>query len=298
MTARADLLELVDQAPGLLRTIRGHWRSWAHLERTEAAQERAYGAPRLVLSAGYPGPGPAIRRDWQDFWIELPDRWQVVSDGPPRRFHSLDICDGRTRWVGSNDHLLASDRRRMGYDRASNALVVSDPPIEESIYPGAMLGWMRLGDPTEGERGGRRAWKVAAEARPGSASGHAPPEVDFLPGAEHTYIIDAETGIVLSHEASVDGELCIRVWLTDIVVDEPIDPARFRPPPGAVVQSLEEQHLAMLEAHGVDTSNIDPTDPQAVREAVNEWHRSINPEGGAPITNQSRLPPNEGAPPE
>src|SRR5579862_3653046 len=129
MTGRADLLELIDRAPGPLRTIRGHWRSWAHLERTEAAQEKAYGQPRVLLSAGYPGPAPAIRRDWQDFWIELPDRWRVESDGPPRRFSSLDICDGRTRWAGSNEHLLASDRSLTGYDRASNTLTISDPPI-------------------------------------------------------------------------------------------------------------------------------------------------------------------------
>jgi hypothetical protein len=40
---------------------------------------------------------------------------------------------------------------------------------------------------------------------------------------------------VLRHEASFEGAPCLRTELSEVVVDQPIDPALFRPPPSAQV---------------------------------------------------------------
>ncbi len=269
MTDRAALLELIDRAPGSLHTLQGRWHSWAHAERAEAAQARAYGRPTLRLSAGNPGPGPTIIEGTSDVWLEPPDHWRVVSDGPPLNMFILDISDGRMRWTGSLERLTEHDR--------SNTMAMPGPPLVAEIHAGPMLGWASLGDPTPGEHEGRPVWIVAAHERVGTPDRiRLPADVHLLPGAEHEYSIDAQTGIVVSHAATIDGELCLRSELTGLAIDEPLDPALFRPPGDAEVTSETDQHLAMLEAGGVDTTGLDRTDPTAVRAALQHWMQSLH----------------------
>jgi hypothetical protein len=297
MTDRADLLELIDRAPGPLRTLRCRWQSWAHAERAEAAQERAFGQPRLRLSVGNPELAPTIIEGTRDVSYELPDRWRVVSDGPPLHFNTLDISDGHMQWTGSDEQLMRFDR--------SNTMMVSSVPLEEELYPGSMLGWLRFGDPTPGVHEGRRVWIVVGHERGRGDQGVRPVAAQLLPGADHAYTIDAETGIVLAHEATIEGELCVRSGLSDLVVDEPLDADLFRPPELAAVKSETEQYLAMLEAQGVDTSGLDRSDPAAVREAIHEMMRSLRPDpsqfsfGAGPTEppTSGPPPPDEDAPP-
>jgi hypothetical protein len=298
MTGRGELLELIDRAPGPLRTLQGHWETWAHLGRSDAAQEKAYGEPRIRWSAGFADPATAIRKGWQDIWFVAPDRWRVVSDGPPLRFETLDISDGVTRWVGSEEVLRANEWRMTGYDRASDTVRISDPPLADTLYPGAMLGWLQLGDPIASEHEGRSVWMVRGQARRDPSGRKVPPELTFLPGAEHFYKVDAETGIVLRYEAAVDGEVCLRSGLTGVVVDEPIDPELFRPPEQAEVQTATDQELATLEAHGVDTTKIDRTDAQAVRAAYHVWRQSLNQAGEPPRFRPGRPRDPGSSPPE
>ncbi len=202
-------------------------------------------------------------------------------------FTSLDISEGVTHWIGTTGQLTSFD--------PSHGLMSSGSPFEEQLFPAAMLGWLHLEDLTAAEREGRRVWIVRARLRVGEAARNfAPPQPYLTRGAEHSYTIDAETGIVLHHEASVDGELCVREDLTGIVVDGPIDPALFHPPDEAEVQSYTEQQLAILEANGVDTSGIDRADPQAVSDALTNWMRSRHPGHRPP----SEPPPNGHAAPE
>ena len=267
MTTRGDFLELIDRAPGPLRTIQGHWQSWAHVERAEAAQLRAHGQIQLHLSAGQHGPAHMTMEGTREIWLELPDRWRVVSSGPPLYFSTLELTDGRTVWAGSDEQLLASDR--------ANPHLKCDSPLHEQLFPGPMLGWTQFDDPAAGEFEGRSVWVVRAHMR--DSAEHfpaAPPDMQLLPGAEHVYTIDARTGIVLWHEATVDDELCLQAGLTEIKVDEPLDPALFSPPDQATVTYAIDQHLATLDENGVDTSALDRTDAGAVFEAYMEWMQS------------------------
>jgi hypothetical protein len=258
VTDRADLLELIDRAPGALRTFQARYESWA--------DTTFVWGPRTPTSNDA-DPYPTIMEGRTDFWFEAPDRWHADRDGPPRGLRSVDIVDGDTRWIGAGDRLTMTG--------PADPPLANGMPFELEIRSGPMLGWMELDEPAAGDHEGRRAWIVHGRPRDGGTRQRGvPPNVSLVPSAEHRYTIDALTGIVLAHEARVDGGLCLRAGFTDVVVDEPIDDARFRPPDGAQVETVTEQHLKMLEREGVDTSSLDRDDPEAVRAAVFDWVRS------------------------
>jgi hypothetical protein len=269
MVDRAEVLELIDRAPGGCRTLHGRWHSWAHAEPMEAAQERAWGHKRLQLSSGDPNDGPTIREYWKDVWFEFPDRWRVEINQGPLDFNShLAIRDRDSLWRGGPERFTVFD--------LAKTHTTLDTPLVSETHPGAMLGWLRLGEPTAGEYEGRPVWIVAATARDVSNDlvNAVPLNISVLPGAEHVYTIDSQHGIVYTHSATVDGELCLRVELSGIAVDEPLDPVLFRPPEQAEVETEAPGMIAMLERVGVDASGLDPNDLDAVRAAFDQWRKA------------------------
>lgn len=100
--------------------------------------------------------------------------------------------------------------------------------------------------------------------------------MELLPGAEHVYTIDAQTGIVLGREARVDGDLCIRSALIDVAVDEALDDALFHPSELTEIENEAVVHLEMLQRTGVDTSHPDLADPESINAAFMEWMRTRN----------------------
>jgi hypothetical protein len=91
--------------------------------------------------------------------------------------------------------------------------------------------------------------------------------VEFV-GVEHRFWFEARTGIVLGHEGSLEGQPCSRTELTDVVMDDPIPPDEFSPPPEAIVRSSHELLRDHLSALGVDPNTVDLDDPGQVRRAL------------------------------
>jgi hypothetical protein len=198
--------------------------------------------------------------------VALPDRWRVVGRG------HIAVSDGHQSWVGTGSLVTERDSTRAALHDAG--------PIGACLYPGPLLGWLDFGDPEPDERAGRFCWTVDAYPRPlaggaGTAEPAAPvaaasrlPE-EFL-GVEHRFWFEARTGIVLRHEGLLEGQPCSLTELTDVVIDDPIPPDEFSPPPEAIVRSSHELLRDHLTELGVDPNTVDLDDPGQVRSALRQ----------------------------
>jgi hypothetical protein len=138
---------------------------------------------------------------------------------------------------------------------------------------------------------GRRCLAAVAEVRP------AGPDRTFgitsllahagLGGDEHRFVVDAEHGFVVRRAALIDGEPWSITELTELEVDEPIDPALFRVPSGTTVQTRTEERARMLREAAVDPATVDLADDDAVTRAMAEAHR-LAPPGGVPLDERTR----------
>jgi hypothetical protein len=275
---RADLLALVDAAPGPLRTIEAALTRWVDLRLVAAAHEHldrfsgpvGDGAlPQRAAEKGEDAGDPtgdgseALDESLAYVLVALPDRWRVVGRG------HIAVSDGHQSWVGTGSLVTERDSTRAALHDAG--------PIGACLYPGPLLGWLDFGDPEPDERAGRFCWTVDAYPHPltggaGTAEPAAPasrlPE-EFL-GVEHRFWFEARTGIVLRHEGLLEGQPCSRTELTDVVIDDPIPPDEFSPPPEAIVRSSHELLRDHLTELGVDPNTVDLDDPGQVRRALRQ----------------------------
>jgi hypothetical protein len=303
---RGDLLALVEVAPGPLRTIEAALTRWVDLRLAAAVHEHLArfsglggdGAiPRPAAEKGDDGavpqpaaekgdaaadPQPAEKGDAATdptgagsavpdeslayVLVALPDRWRVMGRG------HIAVSDGHQSWVGTGSLVTERDSTRAALHDAG--------PIGACLYPGPLLGWLDFGDPEPDERAGRFCWTVDAYPRPlaGGAGTAAPampiaaasrlPE-EFL-GVEHRFWFEARTGIVLRHEGLLEGQPCSRTELIDVVIDDPIPPDEFSPPPEAIVRSSHELLRDHLTELGVDPNTVDLDDPGQVRRALRQ----------------------------
>jgi hypothetical protein len=230
MVKGADLRELIERTPGSLRTLHCRQNSWGDGYVAATARHARF-APLLRPrgSAGLDWPRPDIHEGRRRIWFEPPDRWRVASDPGLGMEPALYIADGDVHWEG-NDRLLRRSRDPGLYDWRD--------PAWSGLYLLPSLPWLRLGEPTSGDYEGRSVWVIAARDdldRADSSPTQPPQQLTLAPGVDHQFTLDALTGIVLRHEASFEGAPCLRTELSEVVVDQPIDPALFRPPPGAQV---------------------------------------------------------------
>ena len=278
---RADLLALVEAAPGPLRTIEAALTRWVDLRLVAAVHEH------LARFSGLGGDGGAVPRPAVEkgedadptgrgsealdeslayVLVALPDRWRVVGRG------HIAVSDGHQSWVGTGSLVTERDSTRAALHDAG--------PIGACLYPGPLLGWLDFGDPEPDERVGRFCWTVDAYPRPlsGGAGTVEPPAPvaaasrlpeEFL-GVEHRFWFEARTGIVLRHEGMLEGQPCSRTELTDLVIDDPIPPDEFSPPPEAIVRSSHELLRDHLTELGVDPNTVDLDDPGQVRRALRQ----------------------------
>jgi hypothetical protein len=271
MGTRGDLLALVDGAPGRLKTLQAALTTWVHrgwvaeVNRRSAAVGK--GDPAAPVAAGGPGAGGPAGSGAEDEPAEslatayavvaLPDRWRVVGRG------HLAVSDGRRSWAGTSTLVTERDSAR--------AAIFDAGAIGACLYPGTLLRGLDFSDPELRDVEGRQCWYVAGSPRPGRPGPADWPDLRVkreLVGIDHRIWFDADCGIVLRHEGSIDGELCSTTALSDLVFDQPVRDDEFRPPPGAVVRSRHEllrDHLASL---GVDPDTVDLDDPAQVRAAL------------------------------
>ncbi len=281
MMSRGDLLALVGAAPGPLRTIEAALTRWVDLRLVAAVHEHLAHlsglggdgpVPRPLTEkggdTGDPGKdGPAgVDESLAYVLVALPDRWRVVGRG------HIAVSDGHQSWVGTGSLVTERDSTRAALHDAG--------PIGACLYPGPMLGWLDVGDPEPDERAGCFCWTVDAYPRPlGGVAGTTEPAAliaaasrlpeEFL-GVEHRFWFEARTGIVLRHEGFLEGQPCSRTELTDVVMDDPIPPDEFSPPPEAIVRSSHELLRDHLTELGVDPNTVDLDDPVQVRRALRE----------------------------
>jgi hypothetical protein len=273
MGTRGDLLALVDGAPGRLKTLQAALTTWTHRARVAEVNRRSaaegLGHPDDPVPGGPVGGAalsvvalggddePAESLSTAYAVVALPDRWRVVGRG------HLAVSDGRRSWAGTSTLVTERDSAR--------AAIFDAGAIGACLYPGTLLRGLDFSDPEVDDIEGRPCWYVAGSPRPGGPATADWPDLRVkreLVGIDHRIWFDADCGIVLRHEGSIDGELCSTTALSDLVFDQPVREDEFRPPPGAVVRSRHEllrDHLASL---GVDPDTVDLDDPAQVRAAL------------------------------
>ena len=281
MVSRGDLLALVATAPGPLRTIEAALTRWVDLRLVAAVHEHLARVSGLDGDGPIPRPGAEKAAETDDLTqdglagideslayvlVALPDRWRVVGRG------YIAVSDGHQSWVGTGSLVTERDSTRAALHDAG--------PIGACLYPGPLPGWLDFGDPEPDERAGRFCWTVDAYPRPlGGVAGTTEPAApvaaasrlpeEFL-GIEHRFWFEARTGIVLRHEGFLEGRPCSRTELTDVVMDDPIPPDEFSPPPDAIVRSSHELLRDHLTELGVDPNTVDLDDPGQVRRALRQ----------------------------
>lgn len=265
-----ELPDLVRRAPGPLRSLAGAVSTWMHPDRLGAVRQRLaelYAYDRAADRS--PGQGATgLAAPGEDEWrstafvvVAPPDRWRIVERG------HVEACDGHTAWRGTATMVTEGSAER--------ASLRDTGVVGICLYPGQVLAELDVGTPVPGEAAGRPCW--VADACPRRPDGAVPPPDPALSGGrrlgafvgvEHRFWFDAETGIVLRHEGSIDGVRCSTIVLTDLVFDRPLGSVEFGPPPGAVIRPSHEllrDHLAEL---GVDPDGLDLDDPEQVRRAL------------------------------
>jgi hypothetical protein len=235
---RAELLALVDAAPGDLPGLRGRVREW---RAPDFYSVRRPGEVRTLLIGAMlvgPGPGgpldPSARSErWWDVWFGAPDRWRVEGD-----HDSLRLCDGTQRWEGFRTFVT-----ERGAPSLAGAGVLG--PL---LAPAALLGEFQLRPVAEGEIAGRPTVEAVAVRRTADVALRWV-ATDTLSGAiaaeggTHRIEFDAATGIVLTHRVYDGAEAMIGVELVDPEVGEQ-DPAIFALPDGIAVQTAAEEAAA------------------------------------------------------
>jgi hypothetical protein len=259
MGVKGDLFELLSQAPDGLRSLQGSLREWRHVERFRRGLDQlSEGSGGRIAIAGFGrGEPPSDTVDVvHQVWTVLPDRWRVESAD---RF---DVSDGTRRWTGSAHQFMELDEEA--------------PDLESTVLgrvmrTGSLLGALKFGDLEQDEVAGRRCWRVDAQAAP---SNFLRPRMLAvrLGGVDHTLWFDAETGIMLRHIGMFDGQPAVDTEFLEVITNQPIDPGRFqfRAPPGSVVRRATDGLIEMAERHGVDLTDVDRSDPKAVRQALHE----------------------------
>ena len=268
MPSRAEVTALVDAAPGRLRTLQAtvsHWQDPAEARRAfDLLQAKQGGGQfnvlRVSIAVGTGADRPS--EDRSRLVYQAGGRWRHEA-GPAALVH-LDLSDGRHRWTGPAGGELIE---RMA------EVVEGFGPLGWLLAPGYLLGPYALTDPAEARAAGRPCVRAAAERRvPLDGAGPDLPAHPQSLGVDNTYWFDAEFGFVVRHEASVEGRPSSVTELLDLHIDEPVDPAAFRPPAGATIRSEWEARMAILERAGVDPAGVPEGDIDAANAALLRSH--------------------------
>ncbi len=264
-----DLPDLVRRAPGPLRSLAGAVTTWTHPGRLALVRRRLaelYGTG-AAAAPGESGDGPA--EEWRStafVVVAPPDRWRTVERG------HVEACDGQSTWSGTSTLVTEG--------RADRASLRDTGVVGICLYPGQVLTELEMGEPEPGEAEGRACWVVGARPRVPERRGRGgrggPADLGLsggrrlaqFVGVDHRFWFDVETGVVLRHQGSVDGQPCSTIVLTDLVFDRPLGSVEFGPPPGAVIRSSHELLRDHLAEMGVDPDLVDLDDSEAVRRAL------------------------------
>ena len=267
MGKKGDFLELIESAPIGVDTLTASVWKWTHHERSRKANEALARQSNVnVSTATLSFGGPLKRRPTSTFASSSPHQ----TDGTSNPSSRVDVRDGRTRWIGHPTRVT---------ELSLDETAFKDTDIGLLFYPGAhFLGVLTFGDPVEDEVAGRRCWKVDATAELGRHAMRMFPMSMRLGGIDHTFWIDAATGIVLRHVGLADDEPWSITEFKEVRINPPLADSDFQfvAPPNGTVERRVDQLLRMAEVRGIDLTGVDREDPQAVQEAVHD-HDAAQP---------------------
>ncbi len=252
------MLEALYDAPRAA-SLHGRARHGQHFEKMREAIDRLNGRLRgsRVLTAGLVRPGANPPTEWQEGPVEV---WW--SDGAWRVDNEL----GRT---------VRADGQVLRFHPGTSGVITSEDeqPTEPfdglAMYlaPAAWLGSLRFPIIEDVAHQGRPCWHAMAEP---VQTRQLPVSMLMLGALDFELWIDRVTGIVVRCEGRLDGELASRFIVDDLVVGEPIGSEVFAlaTPDGSPIRTQGELWLEVLRSRGVDVSGIDPSDPDAIQQAM------------------------------
>ena len=262
MASLAELLELLYEARGRVRTARGvvtyrqsmgrmqeaHRREMERVNRGRGGGRVSQMQIAFASKGGAAEEAPDLYEERQRFWWEPPDKLREETEAtPPRRNHTT-VLNGELWWTyspewgaTSNVDLDEEERAHHGAGGGERFKPLLDPsPLIALLDFGAIR-----------EAGGR----LDVQARPRDDL-EGPPHwhLHGVGGADEVELeIERETGIVRRMRATLDGE---ELWLTEleeIVLSEefPDQTFVFVPPPGEEVlppETTRRHHYTLEEA--------------------------------------------------
>jgi hypothetical protein len=116
MGLKGDLLELIAESPGSLRTFEGQLWTWTHHDLTRQAFQQLSHSRGRSVSLGLSGSVPTETSDEHLLLlVEWPSRWSITGD-------RIDVSDGARHWVGGKgvssrwiENTLNSTRQNWAY---------------------------------------------------------------------------------------------------------------------------------------------------------------------------------------
>lgn len=257
MGRKGDLLELIDNAPIGLRSLSGSLWKWTHHARCRLAiDEISRSVNASVTHLGFGNPLGETSDEHLHVWADPPGRWRIESDG------RVDMNNGGSRWIGTTAHITENNGDGSRLDDTELGLLVHPAPH--------LFGVLHFEAPVEDEVAGRRCWRSTATIELGLSTARPMPLGMRLPGIDHSFWFDTETGIVLRHVGMIDNQPCSVIEFKSIAINvpNPDEIYQFKPSPDTTVVRQLDQLILTAETRGVDLTGVDRTDPDAVRRAA------------------------------
>ena len=211
---------------------------------------------------------------------------QVVHEG----------CDGVTGWFISPGSPGTTGRPGLAQVFRHDAAPWSG--LDDLQFPARLLSRFSLELTGTAAAGGRPVCRLTGRARP--FSGYGREALDGSSAAEVRLLVDAGTGLLLSHEELADGQPVHRTVLSDLRLDpaEAADGTRFRPPPGidAPPRPPSGPRAAMPGLTGDVVRGAAGAAAAAMGFAIRHWPGSAAPPGGTAAGGPSAGGPSAGGP--
>jgi len=248
-----DLLERVFDPQ--YSCVRALVRTTVQLEPRRRLVERSGGVTMSLSAGGDPdAPPPTTSEREQLVWLHADGRYRLDHPGGGH----VEYGDDGTRLV------LRPGQPAMRMDRSTGS-----PPFDRTpLEPGTLVGHYRLevvGPEVAVGRDGLHVLGVLRAARDDHLLRRLGIQHPLADRAD--LVFDRATGVLLRSVAVAGGEVVSTTEIVEIAFDDDVDPSDFDPPADLEVLSEAEVLVQELVDEGVDVSDLDPTDLDAVRRA-------------------------------
>ncbi len=254
MSEMGDILEAMNEGPHGFDVLLGEVAGWSDRDVIRRAMERRSGsvAVSAVLSARVDGPAPPDRPITR-LWFARDGRYRA------EQYWGVTVFDGSDLWTRHGEQVNRYSSHDDPLSSLPCALLVR-PASQLALAPFAIVERLRVA--------GRSC--VTLECSP---SPRLRPHLagSGLIGADRVRLdVDPRTGVLLRVRSWFEGQPAMEMAFEALEYDAPLvhDPFRYDAEPGTEVRTDRERRRQMLEHLGVDPSDVDVDDEQAVQEAI------------------------------